>query len=210
MTIDIDIRGLANLERFVSKASPEFRKALPLAINDTLRYAGRTGSSDIRDQINVGRNYIGDARSKDAKLRITRYASANNPEGVLAARDNAVSLARFAVGKPTFGRTKRGPKVRVKTGSGGETIRRGFFVKLPANSSAIEAGFNLGLAVRLKPGEKIDNKRVNAKPLANGVFLLYGPSVAQVFQSVGDDIQDPVASYLVSQVLRQVERLARG
>ena len=68
---------------------------------------------------------------------------------------------------------------------------------------------NIGLAVRLKPGEVLQNSE-KAVRLDNNVYLLYGPSVDQVFRSVADDKTPKILSDVTAEFLRQFARLSRG
>ena len=65
---------------------------------------------------------------------------------------------------------------------------------------------NLGLAVRLAPGERIDNKRRMVQ-MSNGLYLLYGPSVDQVFRSVAEDVSADAGDFLEQEFLRLTEAL---
>ena len=49
-----------------------------------------------------------------------------------------------------------------------------------------------------------------AKLLSNNVYLLYGPSVDQVFRSVADDKTPKILSDVTAEFLRQFARLSRG
>ena len=66
---------------------------------------------------------------------------------------------------------------------------------------------NIGLAVRLKPGEVLQNSE-KAVRLDNNVYLLYGPSVDQVFRSVADDITPSIQQSVSRQFFRQFTRLS--
>jgi hypothetical protein len=72
-----------------------------------------------------------------------------------------------------------------------------------------EDEFNIGLAIRLKPGESLQSTQ-KASPLGGGAYLLYGPSVAQVFDTVRDDIAPEVADFASFEFARQFRRLSRG
>jgi len=61
-------------------------------------------------------------------------------------------------------------------------MKRAFFLRLPQGSTLTDTQFNLGLAIRLRPGERIENKHTAVR-FAKGLYLLYGPSVDQVFRS---------------------------
>lgn len=207
MSVQIKLRGIDTVEKYVSSFPTASRKAMPLAVNSTAKYGARRGSEAIRKQIAFNRSYLGDASNANSRLRITRLATGTDTEAVIAAREAPTSLARFATGVPTFGKRDRGPRVKVRAGGSSKPIKGGFFVKLRAGNGETDA-FNVGLAVRLKAGEKVRNKR-QMKAFGKGLYLLYGPSVAQGFDTVRDDIADDVGVYLEVEYLRQFERLTK-
>lgn len=206
----IEVRGLDGLASYFKDFPDLSQKAARLAINASARYASRVASKRIREQVAFKRSYLGEAGSANAKIQI-KYASGNDISAVVLARDRPTSLARFAVGTPTFGRRKKGtrpPGVRVKTGGGVQRLKNGFYVRLNRGPIFTVDHFNLGLAVRLKEGEPKPSPK--ASPLGGGTYLLYGPSVAQVFDTVREDIAPEVGDYVRMEFLRQFERLARG
>ena len=91
-------------------------------------------------------------------------------------------------------------QVQVKPGTT-KVIPRAFLLRLRAGTAEIDTKATLGLAIRLKPGEKLAGayaKKMNA----SGLYLLYGPSVDQALLSrqresgVAVDIADQTAAYL--------------
>lgn len=208
MTVEIDIRNLKGVAAYYAQFPRVAEKAAKLAINDATRFGARLASKEIRSQVNFPRSYIGAATNPGARLRITQMAKGDNLVGVITARRRATSLARFAVGTPTFGRRRRPPRVRVAAGSGAKVLTGGFFVKLKRGASLTEDNFNVGLAVRLKRGEKIHGKRKTV-PFTQGVYLLYGPSVAQVFNTVRVDISEEILDRAGREFFRQFARLSK-
>jgi len=83
------------------------------------------------------------------------------------------------------------------------TLKRAFLINLRSG--------NVGLGIRLRPGETMENtvgaKLITTGPLA-GVALLYGPSVDQVFRTVAVDISPDLLVYLQAEFLRQIQRLS--
>lgn len=215
MTIRIELRGLDTVERYFEKAPKVARDAAKFAVNDAARFAARRASEEIRKQVRFTRAYLGDAKNADARLRITKVAKGDDMTAVISARQRPTSLARFASGTPTFGRARgKGPRVKIKPGSGYKTIKKGFFLRLRAGSSNLD-NFNVGLAVRVKGGENLRNRRkglIGLKPFGKDkdLYLLYGPSVDQVFQTVREDISPLVAARAEQEFLRQFARLSRG
>lgn len=191
--------GLKELESFFERQPEIARKAATFAINDVATGTGMTVlRNSIYEQINYPRGYL----TKD-RLGVTSRATSNKLEAVIKGRDRATSLARFVVGgrqKPTA--QSRGVTVRVKPNATRD---------LPAAWLVNLRNGNQGLAIRLKPGEKLAGKTSpNRVMLAPDVYLLYGPSVEQVFKGVAADNGDKIADLVASQFLRQMARLNRG
>jgi hypothetical protein len=208
----IELRGLAGLASYFRDFSGLSEQAARLAINSTARFASSLASKRVRMQVAFARSYIGAAGDPSAKIRIKQYASSGDLTAVVAARDRPTSLARFALGTPTFGKrpkNSRAPTVRVKTAGGSMLVKRGFFIKLRRGAMVNQDQFNIGLAIRLKKGETLQATQA-ASPLGGGAYLLYGPSVAQVFDTVRDDIAPEVADFSAYEFARQFRRLSHG
>ena len=208
----IEMRGLPGLATYFREFSGVSEQAARLSINSTARFASRLASKQVRQQVAFARSYIGAAGESTSKIRIKHFARTGDLSAVIATRDRPTSLARFTVGTPTFGRRTKGvraPRVRVKTSGGMAQLRRGFFVKLRRGAMFSEDHFNVGLAVRLRKGESLQATQ-KASPLGGGAYLLYGPSVAQVFDTVRDDIAPEVADFAAFEFARQFRRLSRG
>lgn len=208
----IELRGLAGLATYFRDFAGVSEQAARLAINSTARFGARLASKRVRAQVAFARNYIGAAGDSSSKLRVKQYARTGDLSAVIAAADRPTSLARFATGTPTFGkRAKHGraPRVKVKSAGGTAQLKRGFFVKLNRGATITEDQFNIGLAIRLKKGESLQATQ-KASPLGGGAYLLYGPSVAQVFDTVRDDITPEVADFSAYEFARQFRRLSRG
>lgn len=206
MPVFVRASGLKDYQRFLQIAPKVVPKAAALALNDTAR--GKAGMRAIRammaEQVQFPRSYLTD------RIGIDSYASPENLKVSIAARERPTSLARFIIGKrparatrPT-GRQKL--KIQVKPGHTID-LGRAFLIKLRGGADSV----NEGLAIRLKPGERILHKRLDAKPLGTtGLYLLYGPSVDQVFQTVALDVVPGVLEELQRQFLRQFTRLSGG
>lgn len=215
MTIRIELRGLEQVERYFERAPTIARDALKFAVNGAAKFGARRASEEIRKQVRFSRSYLGDASKPEARLRITRVAKGNDLTAVISARRRPTSLARFASGTPSFGRSRgKGPRVKIKPGAGYKTIKNGFFLRLRAGTSNLDK-FNVGLAVRIKSGEMLKNRNKGLSGLApfgkdKNLYLLYGPSVDQVFQTVREDISPAVGAEAEREFLRQFARLSRG
>ena len=147
-----------------------------IALRGRTRIARRIG-----EQISVPASYLAPS---GGRLIVSRKASPSSLVAVITARSRPTSLARFA-----RGRGRGNVRVEVRPGRVRE-LRRAFFIRLRQGSALTDTQFNLGLAIRLRPGERIENK-VRQAQLAKGLYLLYGPSVQQVFL---DNASDGVAA----------------
>jgi hypothetical protein len=89
-------------------------------------------------------------------------------------------------------------------------MKRAFLIKLPGLAGSTELGAaNMGLAIRLRPGEKLRNK-TDARRVAKGLYVLYGPSVDQVFRSrdgtgVANDLVPDIQDDLSDEFIRLLE-----
>ena len=193
-----DLEGLATYFRTAADAAVP---AMRMAINDV---ATRGGMALIReemtDQIAFPRGYLtGD------RIGVTKRATNASLEAVITGRKRATSLARF-----TSARTinqKGGVSVRVSRGRT-TYLKQAWLVRLKKGASLDEDNYNTGLAVRLRPGEKLNKKTVHQSWLVAGqVALLYGPSVDQVFQEVAGDVVDPISEMVQDEFFRQFARL---
>lgn len=203
--IEIDTSGLAQLHALFDQLPEIADQAAQLAVNDTARFARRLGSKRTREEVAFRQRYLGN--DEEGALRIAKFASDNDGEAVIRARDDARSLASFATNRPAFG--KAGVRVRVDPGNT-KRMANAFLVRLRRGTADIDAeNYNTGLAIRLKKGERVVNKK-NMKAFGNGLYLLYGPSVAQVFDDVALDMQPELANHLVTEFVRQFERLSNG
>ena len=196
-----DLEGLAQYFRTAADAAVP---AMRMAINDV---ATRGGMALIReemtDQIAFPSGYLtGD------RIGVTKRATNASLEAVITGRKRATSLARFTSARSV--NQKGGVSVRVTKGRT-TYLKQAWLVRLKKGASLDEDNYNIGLAIRLRPGEKLNKKTVHQSWLVAGqVALLYGPSVDQVFQEVAGDVVDPVSEMVEDEFFRQFARLTRG
>lgn len=203
--VEVETREITALAEFYRRLPEIADHAAQLAVNDAARLARRVGGAQILDEVNYPRSYL---RGEAGRLKITKFATRGDPEAEVRGRDRPTSLARFSLQKVRFGRQK-GIRVRVARKGGGQTLERAFFMKLRRGNTDIDGeNFNVGLAVRLRKGETLRNSTA-AMNLGDGLYLLYGPSVDQVFAGVAEDIVDTVSDELEDQFIRQFERLQK-
>lgn len=187
MTYQIEAKGLDGFREVLEALGAAVEPAAALALNEGARYGRRLGSEQIRREVNLKASYIDAGR-----LQVTRRADASNLEAIITARDRPTSLARFGQGAPRFGAQRVAPRVRVKASGGSSTLKRGFYLRLRRGNSVVSSeNANIGLAIRLKEGERVENKSQMAS-IGDGVYLLYAPSVGQVFRGVSERIAEDV------------------
>lgn len=197
MTVFVDAFGLRDFDRYVAMGSATANRAARLAINDT---AERKGLKLARDamiaQVAFPAGYLNPPR-----FSLRYKATDARLEAGIAGRQTPTSLARFT-GRSSRPRG-RGTRISVQ-------VRPGSSVELPRAFLITLRSGNLGLGVRLRPGEVL-HSTVGAKIIVSGplkgVALLYGPSVDQVFRTVAVDISPPLLAALQTEFLRQFARL---
>jgi hypothetical protein len=118
---------------------------------------------------------------------------------VITGRHRPTSLASFARGARTIGPRRTAVSLEVQPG----IVRRlkgAFFVRLRAGNTDTGPG-NTGLAIRL-PAGKVPDRAYKPKLMGKNLWLLYGPSIDQVFDDVANDISSDAANYLEAEFLR--------
>jgi hypothetical protein len=195
------VEGLDDLKS-MDRMKPAIRLAAARAINKITRDGRVEIARDIRDQVHFPASYVSPGQKR---LYVSQQATTGNLEGKITARSRATSLARFVQGTP-----RRGQGVRVEVQPGrSRYMKRAFLIRLPAGNSDVDTKYNMGLAIRLRPGESLKNKR-EARLLEKNLYLLYGPSVDQVFRArdgsgVATDVAPKLATNLSREFLRLLE-----
>lgn len=205
MSYYIEPTGLEAFDELLRRLGQSVEPSASDAINETAVFARRLGSQEIRQRINFKAKYIDGGR-----LAVTRRAKPADLEAVVTGRDRPTSLARFAQGSPRFGRQRTPPRVRVKAGGGASPIRNGFWMRLRRGNSIVSAeNANIGLAIRLAEGERVKNKN-EMVPVGRNLYLLYGPSVGQVYRTVAEKTSDDVAAQLANRFAHHLGRRIDG
>lgn len=200
----IDVAVLDGLKEYFNRFPDISKVAMRIAINDTVKGKGMALiRNSMTDQVNFNKSYLtGD------RLGVAKLATNENPEAIIRSRDRATSLARFATSSTVGKKAESGVTVRVKRGKT-TFIKKGWLVRLRAGASKSEDNYNIGLAVRLGPGETVAHKNTTHRSwLVKGqVALLYGPSVAQVFNDTRSTVIEPFGNLVEAEFLRQLSRL---
>lgn len=196
MSVDIIARGLADMQQYFDQFPTIASEAAAMAINEVSAGVGLTAiRRDMRSEIEFPSGYL-----EGDRLKLQKRATPTNLEAIIRGRDRPTSLARFASGQTPSNTRGRPINVRVKKGRV-RSLKRAFMVNLKNG--------NVGVAVRLKEGEELE-KTDGAIRLVDNVYLLYGPSVEQVFRGVATDntpfIADSVRRRFVHHFSRRVRR----
>lgn len=161
-----------------------------MAVRALNRTADRTRTAAGREmlaQINWPASYL----NAPGRFQVTERATRRSLSATITGRRTPTSMARFVM-KSGKGQTT----VEVTPGHakriGGGNIRSSFLMPL--------GNGNTGLAVRTaggKPTGSYKPRRIN-----ENLWLIYGPSVDQVFRSVREDVAPEAEEFLEGEFLR--------
>lgn len=155
--------------------------AMSRAINHTLGVTRTEASMEIRKQVKLKAGYVKD------KLKIVR-ATVDKPMGAIRTPTRGTLLTRYPHRAYT---RKSGIGVQVKPVGGKEHMPGAFFITFKNGVT--------GIAIRTKYGPGLGR--------SEGVKVLYGPSVSQVFTDVKDDLQAPSGNRLMERLNYESGRL---
>lgn len=198
------IEGLSNLNALDDTGRRSI-EAARIAVNAAAR-RGRTMLADeVLREVDFPASYVA---PRNQRLYVKKNASNSDLEAVISAQSRRTSLAQFTTGAATRG-GKKGVRVKVAKGSGGAVLQRAFLIKLRAGSASLDTKSNLGLAYRTKDGRPPPG--YVPTQLAPNLWLLYGPSVAQVLHSdttnsgAADELSPDIAELLEREFWRQMD-----
>lgn len=182
------------------------RRRIATSAQRAINRVARDGRVDIGRRIlresNLPARYVSPSQKR---LTVSQQASRTSLEAKITASARNTSLAQFVRNAKRPG--EPGLYVEVSPGRV-RFMKRAFLIRLPQGSTITDTKFNLGLAIRLKRGERLENKR-SARRIASGLYLLYGPSVDQIFRAadgggVASDLAPELADDLQDEFLRQM------
>ncbi len=191
------VEGLAGLAEDLRDSTPRIVKAARMAINDTATKMRTLSAEEIRKQVNFPVSYL---KPSGKRLFVSAHAGTNSLEAIITGRRRPTSLARFATGGKVG---KQGVSVAVKPNKGSKFLKDAFLMKLKSGAGNLDTKSNLGLAMRTKGG-KPPNAYLPTK-ISDNLWLLYGPSVNQVFKTVRNDISDEASAHLEREFLRLLD-----
>ena len=205
MAESINFRGIKDFEKRLEEAETKTLRAASSALNKGADYLRKRGVEEVVKQVSLTRPY--------ARKNLTVTERAQPKHGRLSStvtgRKRPTSLLRFD--GVDLG---RGKGVSVNVAGRRRVIRRGFPMKLKGRGGQ---GENVGLAIRLPKNDRIKNKRIVRKPLFKdkdtGIWLLYGPSVDQIFRNATRPMQgfpDKVMPDTYEVIQKEFERAFRA
>lgn len=206
MSARITAVNLLDVEEFLKTQPAVARKSARLAINSTAsRKAVPRMRRAMKEEVAFPRGYLEDKNRFGQEKRATD----NDLTASIVARFRPTSLARFTNDSPEGAKRTGGVRVKVNPGGGATRIGGAFFVKLRRGADTSD-GFNVGLAIRLQPGQSLRGRKKGGQgvQLAPNLYLLYGPSVDQVFREVSVAESPAVADDLQKEFIRQYVRLS--
>lgn len=175
-----------------------------IAINDAARRGRTLLARGVLAEVDFPASYVA---PRNKRLHVKKTASNGDLEAVISAQTRRTSLAQFTVGAVQRG-GRQGVRVKVAKSGGGQVLKRAFLIRLRAGGDALDTRANLGLAYRTKDGRPPPGYK--PVQLSNNLWLLYGPSVAQVLHSdtnnggVADDLAPEIAESLENEFWRQM------
>lgn len=203
MEISVAVSGLEKWNDLLD-LNPRARSAASKAINSTIRSVRAQTAKEIRRQVNFPPSFLS---QNSGRLQVRKFATPDQLEARLFGRGRPTSLARFIQGGASVAARKRRKPLAVEVKPGRVNyLRRAFPIRLRQGRSLTETKFNLGVALRLRQGEKLINK-TSAVDFGEGLVLLYAPSVYQLLldskgRGAFDDISDEAAAKLEAEFLR--------
>lgn len=184
----VSIEGIEALKAF-DELPTRIQTAARMTVNKAADRARTAGAVRIKQEVAFPGTYLDPSQGR---LNVTKYATGLDLSAKITARDRPTSLARFitAGGRKPF---VKGVSVGVKPGRSRE-LNSAFIFPL--------RGGNVGLAVRSK------TRPANAylpKFLGRDTWLLYAPSVEQVFTEVRTEIAPDISDFMESEFNRIVD-----
>lgn len=197
MAVSVIAEGLDVMQQFLALAPERTNKAASLALNQIAKGKGMTLlRKKTGEEINFPPGYV-----DPDKIFVTKSASPTSLEVRIQARTRPTSLAEFApLSTPIRG--KGGLTVQVHRGQT-RILKKSFLIRLRSG--------NVGLAVRVPIGTKLarTDRAVeirSARTLTTTLYLLYGPSVDQVFREIAEENSPQILQWIGDEFVRQFNR----
>jgi hypothetical protein len=200
-TYILAIDGLDDVLQGLTEIPADVERSALRAVNKAITSGRTLADRAIREEIAFSASYL---RPSSGRLTTTK-ASRATLEGSINARSRATSLATFTKDSPEKSRRRKGVNVKVKPNVA-RFLKTAFLIPLRGVGGELT---NVGVAVRsdTKPRGAYKPKRLGN----SNVWLLYGPSVAQVLYSVRNrggvatEIAPQIETTLVDEFWRQMD-----
>lgn len=200
MSVYVTSDALAGVQKYLERAPDAVPLAASQALNRVIAGPGRRRIAEhMYRQVNFPSGYIDDKR-----LHVGQRATRDDLQASLVARQRATSLARFVPGGLRMG--AKGFNVEVKPGSFRD-MGNAFPIRLRQGATLDDDNYNMGLAIRLKPGERIFNRKSQPFNADASLVLLYGPSVDQVMLDVAAEEAPEILNDVDTEFFRNFARL---
>jgi len=195
--INYEAVGIAGLYESFSGLAKNNPRYASMAVNDASRKTITLGKKYMPTIVNINAGYF----NKD-RYFVKSFSNPQTLTAIVAGRDKPTSLSAFA---PKQGGLRDGfiayrGMINAAVKPGGGSSFEAYLLRLRSG--------NLGLAVRSQtaPSKAYRPKQVGQ----TGLWLLYGPSVNQVFKSARSAMAPDIMNYLTSEYLRQLNRGLHG
>lgn len=187
----VAIEGVS-LEKEIDDLPAEILSAARKSVNATLRRGRTSSAKQMEREVNFPHGYLS---GRGGRLRVSKYAQGNDLEGKITGRDRPTSLARFATTALRPG-AKRTAGVTVE-------VKPGLAKRMPSTFAIKLRNGNIGLAYRSRNGRRPNSSA--AKQIDKNLWLLYGPSVDQVFQDVRNTVAPDLEKYMATEFERLMD-----
>jgi len=196
--VNVTIEGLDGV---FAGADAKMARYAAMALNRVAKSARADMAREVRRQVNLPASYVSPA---GGRLVAVPSATPTHLQSAVRARSRPTSLARYV----TSSRRGKGGGVNVQVAPGRVKFMRGaFLMKLRQGTVLTDTKHNLGLAIRLRPGQPIRNKKF-FKAIGGGLALLYGPSVQQaIIANAGTGIAKDMSEKFLRDLEREFSRL---
>lgn len=182
------------------------RRIAAMALNRAAREMRTQVARDIRDQVAFPASYLS---PRGGRLYVGLTAHKDRLAASIRARFRPTSLARFLVSGSLPGQPRKLTRIRVRPGTV-KAMGRAFPVRLRRGTALTDTQHNLGVAIRLRPGEVVHNKKqmVRFSRKHRNLYLLYGPSVQQAaLAAAGTGVFKDRAAMAAEKVVAEYIRL---
>lgn len=186
------------LKKYGEEFEPQLTDAARIAVNETARWALKYTREDMQKNVRFPAGYL----NQEDRFKVGKFASNQNLDANIYARFEPTSLARFALDS----QTKGGVMVSVKRGGSPKKIKKAFFFGL--RKGQVARG-NTGLVIRSKESPEGAYKPKEVGPNFPDLWLVYGPSVYQVFRESMDKFIPHVQDELEKRFDRHLQRIMK-